>query len=94
MANEVGLGVARKISLMPVHVSLVVLALTCVFAVLASLRSGRVRCVPEGVIRRQVADWTRSRLSLVSDTMLLYGRLTRFQYYSRSEAHGIDRAGA
>lgn len=87
VATEVGLGVSRKVSLMPVHVSLVVLTLTCAFALAASLRSGRrVSRVPEDVISRQIANWSRSRLPLARDTMLLYARLARFVYYARSES--------
>ena len=91
VARWVGLGVARKISLMPVHVSFVVLALTCVFALAACLRTGRrIGSVPNDVLRRQIVSWSRSSLPLFGDTVLLYGRLARFQYYSRGETSGID----
>lgn len=88
----VGLGVARKISLMPVHVSLVVLTMTCGFALTASCRTGRrMARVPDAFIRRQMAAWSTSVFPLVSDAMLLYGRLARFQYHSRQET--TRRAG-
>jgi hypothetical protein len=90
-ARRVGLGVARKISLMPVHVSFVVLSLTCVFALAACLRAGRrIASVPDDIIRLQIAGWSRSSLPLLGDTVLLYGRLARFQYYSNREASGIN----
>jgi hypothetical protein len=87
---RVGRGVARKVSLMPMHVCLVVLVLTCVFGLLASLRAGR------GVdaVRAQAKRWVRSPLALLRDTMLLYQRLARFQYHSLDEASETDDAGA
>lgn len=91
VSREVGLGVARKISLMPVHVSFVVLTLTCGFALAVRLRTGRrVASAPDALIRRQIASWSRAPLSLVSDAMLLYGRLARFQYHSRRDMPGVD----
>ncbi len=91
MARTVGLGVARKVSLMPVHVGCVVLLVTCAFALAARLRTGRrMARVPDAVIRGQMAPWSGSPLPLVGDAMLLYGRLARFQYHSHREGRGVD----
>ena len=90
-ARWIGLSVARKISLMPVHVGLVVLGLSCVFVLVACVRSGRgLARVPRNVIRRQIEGWSNSRLPLVGDAMRVYLRLARFQYHSRHEVFGID----
>jgi hypothetical protein len=79
---------------MPVHVSMVVLTLTCVFGLVASLRSGRsIDRVPDDIVRRHVERWSNSSLALMRDTILLYGRLVRFQYHSR-ETSGDDGANA
>lgn len=89
--RAVGLGVARKINLMPVHVSLVVLSATCVFALATGLRfQRRVARLPESDLRRQIRRWSESALPMASDLMLLYERLARFQYYSGREISVID----
>jgi hypothetical protein len=89
--RSASLGVARKINLMPVHVSLGVLSLTCVFALAAGLRCRRrVACLPESDLRREIQRWSGSTLPMLSDVMLLYERLAMFQYYSRRETSVID----
>lgn len=90
VARWVGAGVARKISLMPVHVGFVVLVLTCAFGAVVRVTSGRrVADAPEAVIRRHMHRWSAFPLALVRDAMLLYGRLARFQYQSRRETAGV-----
>ena len=95
MAAQVGMGVTRKVSLMPAHVSLVVLTLTCGFGLLTSVRARRgIASVPVDGVRSEIARWSGAPLALLRDTMLLYSRLARFQYHSLAETPENDDSDA
>jgi hypothetical protein len=76
-------GVARKINLMPMHIGFTILILTNVFDVHSRIVHGcGIAYLDSARLEELTARWSRSRIAPCRDLMLLYGRLSKFLYFS------------